>query len=224
MLSPSRMTPTVSAYTYLWGQHDYNANPYAPLGCKVEAHVVPSIRETWAPHTTSGYFIGNSPDPYCSHEVYITDTCHTRTCSTVLFRHKYLTLPNLPQSDALICATYQLTDAIAGIAAPPNVTHDAIDQLIAIFKNKAATAKETSATQRVARPSEPDQRVTQQHKENKANIDAMPPLLVVNSEWNYGEFRRISDSRPFFDPISSDSDSGSERKRRFCHVCSFFIC
>jgi hypothetical protein len=24
MLRPARMTPTVSAYTYLWGQHDYN--------------------------------------------------------------------------------------------------------------------------------------------------------------------------------------------------------
>ncbi len=24
MLRPSHMTPTVSAYTYLWGQHDYN--------------------------------------------------------------------------------------------------------------------------------------------------------------------------------------------------------
>jgi hypothetical protein len=77
MLRLSRMTPTVSAYTYLWGQHDYNANPYAPLGCKVEAHMVPSIRETWAPHTTSGYYIGNSPDHYHCHEIYITDTRHT---------------------------------------------------------------------------------------------------------------------------------------------------
>ncbi len=39
MLRPAGMTPTVSAYTYLWGQHVYNANPFAPLGCKVEAHV-----------------------------------------------------------------------------------------------------------------------------------------------------------------------------------------
>ncbi len=49
MLRPSQMTPTVSAYTYLWGQHDYNANPFTPMECKVEAHIVPGIRETWAP-------------------------------------------------------------------------------------------------------------------------------------------------------------------------------
>jgi hypothetical protein len=59
MLRPSRMTPMVSAYMYLWGQHNYNANPFAPLGCKVESHLVPGIRETWAPHTASRYYVGN---------------------------------------------------------------------------------------------------------------------------------------------------------------------
>jgi hypothetical protein len=43
MLHPAWIIPTVSAYTYLWGQHDYNINPFVPLGCKVEAHLVPSI-------------------------------------------------------------------------------------------------------------------------------------------------------------------------------------
>jgi hypothetical protein len=45
MLHLSWMTPTVLAYTYLWGQHDYNSNPFAPLGCKVEIHLVPGIIE-----------------------------------------------------------------------------------------------------------------------------------------------------------------------------------
>ena len=88
MLRPSRMTPTVSAHAYLWGQHDYNANPYAPLGCKVEAHVVPGKRETWAPHTVSGYYIGNAPQHYRCHDIYIPDTKGTRTCETVFFKHK----------------------------------------------------------------------------------------------------------------------------------------
>jgi hypothetical protein len=51
MLQTARLRPTISAYAYLWGQHDYNANPFAPLGCKVEAHVTPTVRETWAAHT-----------------------------------------------------------------------------------------------------------------------------------------------------------------------------
>jgi hypothetical protein len=73
MLRPSRMTPTISAYTYLWGQHDYNSNPFAPLGCKVKAQLVPGIKETWAPHMTSGFYVGNSWEHYCCHEVFISD-------------------------------------------------------------------------------------------------------------------------------------------------------
>jgi hypothetical protein len=41
MLQPAGMTPSVSAYAYLWGQHNYNTNPFALLGCKVEAHLTP---------------------------------------------------------------------------------------------------------------------------------------------------------------------------------------
>jgi hypothetical protein len=44
MLQTSKMTPTVSAYAYLWDEHDYNSNPFAPLGCKVEAHITPGTR------------------------------------------------------------------------------------------------------------------------------------------------------------------------------------
>jgi hypothetical protein len=115
MLRPSRMTPTVSAYAYLWGQHDYNANSFAPLSYKVEEYLYPSIRETWAPHTTSGYYLKNSKEHYQCHQVYISDTRHTRVCDTVFFKHKYLTTPTITLSDALIKAADKLVDAISGV-------------------------------------------------------------------------------------------------------------
>jgi hypothetical protein len=149
MLCPSWITPTVSAYTYLWGQHDYNSNPFAPLVCKVEVHLVPSIRETWAPHTTSGFYVGNLWEHYCCHKVFITNTSHTRIYSTVFFKHKYLTMPTITTSDALIRAADNLTDAIAGIISPPNITTDAIDQLINIFKLQATKNKDAASAQRV---------------------------------------------------------------------------
>jgi hypothetical protein len=61
MLRPATMTPSVSAYTYLWGQHDYNANPFAPLGCKVEANISSGVQETWAPHTVTTLAMQWSP-------------------------------------------------------------------------------------------------------------------------------------------------------------------
>ncbi len=51
-------------------------------------------------------------------------------------------MPTLTQSDALICAADNLTDAIAGIIPPLNITTDAIDQLINIFKLQAMKDKD----------------------------------------------------------------------------------
>jgi hypothetical protein len=111
------------------------------LGCKVEAHLVPTIPETWAPHTASGFYIGNAWDHYRCHKIYINDTQHTRNCNTVFFKHKYLALLALTCTDALIQAADNLTSAIAGAVPPPNMTMDAIDQLMQIFKQQAETTK-----------------------------------------------------------------------------------
>ncbi len=46
LLRPAQMTPTISAYTFLWKQHDYNANPFAPPGCKVR----PILSQQFARH------------------------------------------------------------------------------------------------------------------------------------------------------------------------------
>ena len=149
MLRPARMLKTISAHTYLWGQHDYNSNPYAPLGCKVEAHVVPEVRETWAPHTATGYYIGNANEHYRCHTIYITNTKSTRTCSSVFFKHKYLTMPTLTPADALIKAADDLTAAIAGNIPPSTITDNAITQLLQIFKQQANSTNDAVSAQRV---------------------------------------------------------------------------
>jgi hypothetical protein len=138
------MLKTISAYTYLYGQHNYNNHPFAPLGCKVEAHVVPEIQETWAPHTASGYYIGNAREHYRCHNVYISNTKSTQVCSLVFFKHKYLTMPTLTPSDALIKATNILADAITGALPISTITDDAITALLIIFKQQANSNSDTS--------------------------------------------------------------------------------
>jgi hypothetical protein len=146
MLWPAGMTPSVPAYAYLLGQHDHNANPFAPLRCKVEAHVTPGARETWAPHTASGYYIGNAWEHYCCHEVYISNTKSICTCLTVFFKHKYLNMPSLTPSDALIHAADNLTDATSGLIPTSTVTADAVDQLMEIYKQQARAKRDAGAT------------------------------------------------------------------------------
>jgi hypothetical protein len=95
----------------------------------------------WVPHTANGFYIGNAWDHCRRHKIYINDMRHIRTCNTVFFKHKYLTMPTLTPADALIQAADNLTSAIAGIIPPPNMTTDTIDQLMHIFKQQAETAK-----------------------------------------------------------------------------------
>ncbi len=137
MLQSARVTPNVSAYAYLWGQHDFNVNPFTSLGCKVEAHIKPSVRETWAAHTASGYYIGNAWEHYRCHQIYIIDTKHLRVCETVFFKHKYLTMPNFTPADALIKAADNLVNTINGIMPKNSVTLNAVEQLMEIYKIQA---------------------------------------------------------------------------------------
>ena len=172
MLRSARVTPNVSAYAYLWKQHDFNANPFAPLGCKVEAHIQPAVRETWAAHTASGYYIGNAWDHYRCHEIYITDTKHSRICETVFFKHKYLTMPSVTPADALIKAADNLVDTINGIMPKTSVTSDAVEQLMEIFKIQAEKATCEARTQRVLREHAQAQRVKEQQQ--AADQEASP--------------------------------------------------
>jgi hypothetical protein len=72
------------------------------ISCKVEAHIMPDVRETWAAHTASGYYIGNAWEHYRCYKVYISLTKCTRILETVFFCHKYLTMPTITLADALL--------------------------------------------------------------------------------------------------------------------------
>jgi hypothetical protein len=142
-----------------WGNMITMQTFFAPLGCKAESHLVPSICKTWVPHTASEYYVGMAWEHYPCHKVYIIDTRHTRICSLVFFKHKYLTMPSLMPSEALIRAADDLTTAIAGVIPPPNMTTDAIKQLIKIFKTQAKKEKDKATLQRVLRENAQAERV-----------------------------------------------------------------
>jgi hypothetical protein len=158
------VTPTVTAYTYLWEQHDYNANPFAPLGCKVDAHIMPDVWETWAARTASGYYIGNVWEHYRCHEVYISSTKCTRISETVFFCHKYLTMPTITPADALIKAADNLVNTIFGHLTKNSITADTVKQLMEIYKIQADQATCAARAQRVLREQALAQRVAEEHQ------------------------------------------------------------
>ncbi len=174
MLGTSCMTPSVSAYAYLWGKHNYNAHPFTPLGCKVEAHVTPGNRETWAPHTASSFYIGNAWEHYHCHKIYICETKHTKTCLTAFFKHKYLTMPMITPSDTLIHTVDYLTDAISGLIPTPTCTQDAVDQPMVIFKQQTLATNDAATAQRVLREQAQAERLIEDERQISAQAQATP--------------------------------------------------
>jgi hypothetical protein len=146
---------------------------------------MPSIQETWAPHTASGFNVGNAWEHYRCHKIYICDTKHTRTCLTVFFKHKYLTMPTITPADALICTVDSLTDAIAGLVPTPTCTQDAVDQLMVIFKQQVRAAKDAATAQRVLREHAQAERVIKEERQahvaqetTQAQVTALPNIEI----------------------------------------------
>jgi hypothetical protein len=179
MLWTSCMTPTILAYAYLCGQQDYNTNPFAPLGCKIQAHTTPSIHETWAAHTTTGYYIGNAWKSYPCHNIYISDTRSIRICKTVFFKHKYITMPSFTLANALLRVADNLTAAINGSIPRNTVTIDTVDQLLKIFKIQAM---ETNIKDNQQRQRQTNAHTQRAHNEATEEPDELWMDLIESQE------------------------------------------
>jgi hypothetical protein len=64
LLRTSRINPTISAATQLFGQFDLNRTPLAPPETSAVAHVKTKSRLTWAPHGENDWYVGPAPDHY----------------------------------------------------------------------------------------------------------------------------------------------------------------
>jgi hypothetical protein len=47
LLRQSQVTPNVTAFTHVHGNHEYMRKPFAPLGCAIQTHVKPDDRLSW---------------------------------------------------------------------------------------------------------------------------------------------------------------------------------
>jgi hypothetical protein len=77
LLRTSRINPTISAATQLYGQFDFNRTPLAPPGTRAVAHVKPKARHSWAPHGEDAWYVGPVPDHYRCYKVWMVVTNRT---------------------------------------------------------------------------------------------------------------------------------------------------
>ena len=173
LLRKSRLDPTKSAFETMYGPHDYDAHPFAILGCEVELHVMPKNRRTWEAHTKTGYYLGAAWDHYRCHRVWVKDTKSERVGQTVFFKHKYITQPTITTSDALLRASEDVCEALLKSQPSSKKTRTAVDKLIEIFKGKAKSELSPKDLQRSKLKTALEQRV---------DADDLPDLVDASDD------------------------------------------
>ena len=128
LLRQANAAPTISAWAYLHGQHDFNRHPLAPLGIECHVYIPPGNRKTWAVKSNKGYYIGTTLEHYRYYKAYCNDTRAVQGSETMFFKHKYITAPTVTPEDAVIQIAQQLTDALQG-KVPPPLSESGLDKL-----------------------------------------------------------------------------------------------
>ena len=162
------------AFACLYGQHDYNANPFAPLGMAVEMHVTPANQKMYEAHTKTGFYVGNSWEYYWCHEIWIAETRSMRIGETAFFKDKYLTQPAVTMSDTILRVGDDLCQALKGVIPKNGATRTAVDHLMDIFKKQAKKEETVTNTRRVLRQKAQAQRVQSEEAVEEVKGQWMP--------------------------------------------------
>lgn len=99
MNRPSTLVPTISAHAHLHGQYDYTVCPLATLGCAVEMHMQPDVRDTFATHSVSVFNVGTSLEHCRCYNIWVYSV---GLGNTIFFMYKHLKMPTLTDADALL--------------------------------------------------------------------------------------------------------------------------
>ena len=112
LLRSSRVNQKLSAYTYLFGNFDFNKTPLAPPGTKVAVHIKPEKRTSWGYHVELGYYIGPAMEHYRCFKCYIPKTGGIRVADTVKFLPHDKPFPQVTPEDQLFQALSDILQII----------------------------------------------------------------------------------------------------------------
>ena len=99
LLPESNATPTVSAYTHMYGNFDYNRISLAPMSCPCHIHVKLNDRTAWNCHAQKGYYLFTPGNHHYTHNMFTKDTETKRLSDTVDFLHRKITCPIIGHVD-----------------------------------------------------------------------------------------------------------------------------
>ena len=114
MHRPSHIVPTISAYTYMHGQHDFNKMLLAPMGCTVLLHNKPDFRKTWDDYAIEGYYVESSKANYWCYKIWVKNIRSIHIADTMFFKHKHITMSTITKTDAIVEVGTTLAKVLLG--------------------------------------------------------------------------------------------------------------
>ena len=113
----------------MYGQHNYDIQPFVPIVMETLVHDKPHHRNTFAKHCSKGHVLGTSFEHYRAWEIWMTKTMATRLSGKVFQKHKYITNPDVTPEDRVITAMGKLSQEIRGNACNNQLSDTTLDQL-----------------------------------------------------------------------------------------------
>ena len=101
LLRTSRVNPKLSAYSYLFGNFDFNKTPLAPPGTKVLIHKKTKDRGSWEYHGVEGWYIGPSLEHYRCLKCYNPETLSEVDTDTLQLLPNNTPIPVFTDVDAI---------------------------------------------------------------------------------------------------------------------------
>jgi hypothetical protein len=119
LLRASRVNPKLSAYSYLFGNYDFNKNPLAPPGTKVMIHMKPEQRASWDPNAKLGWYIGPAMRHYRCLRCYLPQTRTEVDTDTLSFIPHTIPIPETNIEDFIRQA---MSDISVLLTHPPSTS------------------------------------------------------------------------------------------------------
>ena len=143
LIRPYRINPRLSAEAQLNGAFDYTFTPFAP---RVLVHKKVDKRQTWAPHGVNGWYLGQAPEHYRCHRVYITKTTSEKIVNTVQFSPSHCNMLKTSSADAATEAAASLTATLLNPSPSipfSNIGNEKLQDLkqLAFFFSKQTTMR-----------------------------------------------------------------------------------
>ena len=97
-------------HAHVYVPHNYNSEPFAPIGMESLVHDKPRQPKLFAEHCKKGYVLGTSFENYSTWNIWMKASHATRISATVFHKHKYLPNPTVTPAHAVIVAIATLNN------------------------------------------------------------------------------------------------------------------